>query len=80
MIFLGPPGTGKTPLAVALGLKAIHQGYRTLLTSALGQIASLTKASAENRSGLIRKTPTSAPTTSPSTSACPLKTSKGRWD
>lgn len=49
VVFLGPPGTGKTHLAVALGLKAIHQGYRTLFTSALGLIASLTKAYAENR-------------------------------
>jgi len=49
VVFLGPPGTGKPHLAVALGLNAIPQGYRTLFTSALGLIASLTKAYAENR-------------------------------
>jgi DNA replication protein DnaC len=25
---VGPPGTGKTMLAIALGLKAVHAGYR----------------------------------------------------
>ncbi len=49
VLFLGPPGTGKTHLAVALGLKAIHLGIRTLFTSALGLVAALTKAYAENR-------------------------------
>jgi DNA replication protein DnaC len=29
VIFLGPPGVGKTHLAVALGIKAVTEGYRT---------------------------------------------------
>ncbi|MDQ3830520.1 MAG: IS21-like element helper ATPase IstB [Candidatus Tectomicrobia bacterium] len=49
VVFLGPPGTGKTHLAIALGLKAVQQGYRTLFTAALPLIAALTKAYAENR-------------------------------
>jgi DNA replication protein DnaC len=49
VVLLGPPGTGKTPLAVALGLKAMHQGSRTLCTAARSLIATLTKAYAENR-------------------------------
>jgi DNA replication protein DnaC len=49
VVFLGPPGTGKTHLAIALGLKAVQQGYRTLFTAALPLIATLTKAYAENR-------------------------------
>lgn len=28
LMFLGPPGVGKTHLAIALGIKAIEQGYR----------------------------------------------------
>jgi len=47
--FLGPPGTGKTHLAIALGLKAVQQGDRTLFTAALPLIATLTKAYADHR-------------------------------
>jgi DNA replication protein DnaC len=49
VILLGPPGVGKTHLAVALGLKAIERGYRVLFASAAHLIAALTKALAENR-------------------------------
>lgn len=49
VILLGPPGVGKTHLAVALGLKAIERGYRVLFTSAAHLITALTKALAENR-------------------------------
>ena len=49
VIFLGPPGTGKTHLAVALGLKAIANKYRVLFVSAAALVASLNKVYAENR-------------------------------
>jgi DNA replication protein DnaC len=49
VILLGPPGVGKTHLAVALGVKAITEGYSTLFTQAMPLIACLTKAYAENR-------------------------------
>lgn len=49
VLLLGPPGVGKTHLAVALGLKACEQSYRTLFTTAAGLIATLGKALAENR-------------------------------
>ena len=41
-LFLGPPGTGKSHLAQAIGLCAIHQGYRVLYRQAhtlIGEIA-----------------------------------------
>jgi DNA replication protein DnaC len=49
VIVLGPPGVGKTHLAVSLGLKAIEAGYRVLFTTAATLIAKLTKAHAEGR-------------------------------
>jgi DNA replication protein DnaC len=49
VIVLGPPGVGKTHLAVSLGIKAIAAGYRVLFTSAAHLIAALTKALAEGR-------------------------------
>jgi DNA replication protein DnaC len=48
-VILGPPGVGKTHLAVGLGLKAIERGYRVLFTTAAALIASLTRALAEGR-------------------------------
>jgi DNA replication protein DnaC len=48
-LILGPPGVGKTHLAVALGLKAIEAGYRVLFTTAAHLIATLTKAQTEGR-------------------------------
>lgn len=49
VIVLGPPGVGKTHLAVSLGLKAIETGYRVLFTTAANLIEKLTKAHAEGR-------------------------------
>jgi len=49
VIVLGPPGVGKTHLAVSLGLKAIGAGYRVLFTAAASLIEKLTKAHAEGR-------------------------------
>src|SRR5213594_2514303 len=49
VVLLGPPGVGKTHLAVGLGLKAIECGYRVLFTTAAGMIGTLTKALAEGR-------------------------------
>ena len=49
LLILGPPGVGKTHLAVGLGLKAIEHGYRVLFSTAAAMIAKLTAALAEGR-------------------------------
>jgi DNA replication protein DnaC len=46
---LGPPGVGKTHLAVGIGLKACALGHRTVFTTAAGLIGSLVRAHQENR-------------------------------
>jgi len=49
LLFLGPPGVGKSHLAVALGMKACEQGIRTLFVTATALITTLGKALAEGR-------------------------------
>jgi DNA replication protein DnaC len=44
VMFLGPPGVGKTHMSIALGREAIERGYTSLYTTALGLITELTKA------------------------------------
>ena len=49
VIFLGPPGVGKTHLAIALGLKAVGQGYGVYFITIHELIDALTRDYSENR-------------------------------
>jgi DNA replication protein DnaC len=49
LLLLGPPGVGKTHLAVALGRKAIEHGYSVLFTHATHLVAALAKAHTDGR-------------------------------
>jgi DNA replication protein DnaC len=44
VIFLGPPGVGKTHLGIALGVKAAHAGHPVLFDTAVGWLARLQAA------------------------------------
>lgn len=49
VILLGPPGVGKTHLAIALGVKAVEAGYSVLFLTLEQLMTRLTKAFNENR-------------------------------
>jgi len=49
VILLGPPGVGKTHLAVALGVKAAEAGHRVLFLTLETLLTRLNRARAENR-------------------------------
>ena len=50
VIILGPPGVGKTHLAIALGVKAVEAGHKVLFLTLESMITRLTRARIENRS------------------------------
>jgi DNA replication protein DnaC len=49
VLVFGPPGVGKTHLAIALGRAAVEAGYSTLFTSATALLATLSKAETEGQ-------------------------------
>jgi DNA replication protein DnaC len=48
-VFLGPPGVGKTHLAIALGIKAAQAGHRVMFLTLDELLSKLRKASAEQK-------------------------------
>ena len=49
VIFLGPPGTGKTHLAIGLGIRACHAGHRVLFATASQWVDRLAEAHTSGR-------------------------------
>jgi len=49
VVLLGPPGVGKTHLAIALGVKAIETGHRVLFSTLETLLGRLLRAQSENR-------------------------------
>lgn len=48
VVFIGPPGTGKTHLSISLGIKALHQGYKVIFTTVSDMMAALFASKADN--------------------------------
>jgi DNA replication protein DnaC len=49
LLLIGPPGVGKTMLAIALGLKAVETGYRVHYTTAADLVARTSRAADQGR-------------------------------
>jgi DNA replication protein DnaC len=49
LLLIGPPGVGKTMLAIALGLKAVQAGYRVHYTTAADLVARTSRAADQGR-------------------------------
>lgn len=49
VVFLGPPGVGKTHLAIALGVKALEAGHRVLFVTLESILTRLIRSKRENR-------------------------------
>ena len=52
VIFLGPPGVGKTHLAIALAIKACHHGFKVYFTTMDTLIRKLKESQAKNKAYL----------------------------
>src|SRR5207302_7505730 len=48
VVLLGPPGTGKTHLAIAISIRACHAGARVAFATATEWVARLTEAKRQN--------------------------------
>lgn len=49
LVFLGPPGVGKTHLGIALGMVTAQLGFRIYFTSAIDMARRMAKAMAEGK-------------------------------
>jgi DNA replication protein DnaC len=56
VILLGPPGVGKSHLAIALGVAATDAGYRTYFTSAADMVSALQTAHLEGTAAYKMRT------------------------
>jgi len=52
VLIFGPPGVGKSHLAIGLGRRAVEQGHSVRFTTATALLATLGKAESEGASGI----------------------------
>ena len=62
VIFLGPPGTGKTHLSIALGVQAARRGHRVAFASAQDWVGRLAAAKRAGTARRRARTPQTGPT------------------
>lgn len=48
IVFIGPPGTGKSHLGISLGVKALQQGYKVIFTTVSDMMSTLFESKADN--------------------------------
>jgi len=48
VVFIGPPGTGKTHLSISIGIKALQQGYKVIFTTVSDMMSALFESKADN--------------------------------
>lgn len=48
VVFIGNPGTGKTHLSIAIGIRALAKGYKVFFTSVSEMLQSLNQSKADN--------------------------------
>lgn len=48
VVFIGPPGTGKTHLSISIGIKALQQGYKVIFTTVSDMMGALFESKADN--------------------------------
>jgi len=49
VLLIGPPGVGKSHIAISLGIAAIHNGYKVLYKSAFDLVQDMDEAASEDR-------------------------------
>jgi len=79
VVFLGPPGTGKTHLAIGLAIRACQAGHRVQFATAADWVAHLAEAHHAGRLSSSRPLPTGSPTSPKPTTPAGCRPNSPGW-